>query len=104
MKRIAISLCYFVLTLIMVCTASMFVMDFIKKYNDEITKETQKIIDCQEVWKINRCDDPVPAVVELCKEKMTCGAKNAMEQIKTYNIMTRILSEMMNDISHGFTW
>ena len=35
-------------------------MDFIKKYNAEITKEADRIIDCKTDYIKNRCDDPVP--------------------------------------------
>ena len=41
---------------------------------------------------------------ETCEKLDSCGRKNAEEQIKAYNVASRILMEMITDVSSGFTW
>jgi len=52
-----------ILTLVIIGAFTGFVMDFIKKYNDEITKEIVRINECKTDFKNNRCDDPVPQLL-----------------------------------------
>ena len=58
-----VSTCYLILTLVIIGAFTGFVMDFIKKYNDEITKEIIRINECKTDFKNNRCDDPVPQLL-----------------------------------------
>lgn len=55
-------------------------------------------------YAVNKCDEPVPALFEFCKTKDFCRGKSAEAQIKSYNVLSRIVMEMINDISQGFTW
>lgn len=104
MRKLATCVCYLILTAIMLAAVTGFVFDFMKKYNQEVTKEMDKIIKCKDDYKKNRCDHPVPLVLHACEKLKFCGSKTASEQIKSYNIISRILMEMISDVSSGFTW
>ena len=81
--------------------------DFLVKYEAEIRTSQREYRTCKEIYTENRCDEPVPGVVELCKEQERClEERQATETagfgrygVKNVNVVVRLGVEIVNDFA-----
>ena len=95
---------YFLLSLIIILAFITFIQDVRTKYDQEVAKEVAKVEQCKKDYKTNRCDDPVPFVVEQCNKLTQCINSDPENSIKTFNVLARIVSEILNDLTTGMTY
>ena len=61
--------------LISLLVIAAFGKDFYLSYKTEKQLLQIEVEQCKHEYEINRCDDPVPGVMELCAEKKLCVVK-----------------------------
>lgn len=77
--------------------------DLTSKHQVELQLQNLKISECRHHFQLNRCDQPVPEVRQFCMEQEKCLLLDANAVVKNFNIIIRLVTEVMNEFSHQIT-
>ena len=102
-KKVYKSILYLILSIFIILAASAFISDIHSKYWQEVEKEKSKVDQCGKDYVMNNCDNPIPLVIDDCKRLDACRNIDPKKQIKTFNVLARIITEIADDLTHGLS-
>ena len=58
---------------------------------------------CQKKYDANNCDNPTEFSQKACEEVDACRKLDPEKSIKTFNVLTRIVAEIFNDLTSNLS-